>query len=537
MPYLGRTTLDQACAKLRSGLQPIEKASALLAACQDPRLPAPAPAAILRRGAYVDGIRWIAARIAGALAYLHERGICHRDLKPSNILLQPDGSPRLLDFNLSLDTLLPTMLQGGTLEYMAPEQLEALARKDTAPLPPQCDVFALGVILCEWLTGTHPFAPLPVGRNLKTLIKQLPHLHQERSRPRRALVGIEPALARLLERCLAFDPKNRPSAAEVERELQRQLRLPSRAMRWMRRRPWRTAAMVLVLGGALAAGGYGIAHRPSPAQAAYEQGWRDFKAGDYRQAWEHFNESLMLGANDADHLAARGRASQRLGDGTEHWFESAFIDFQQANQCTPRGNYLAAMGYCAHRVRKMDVAEHYYQQAVAFADAAAIAHHNLGCLYAGWGKLAKAQSHFELALASDDRQAPSHLQLAWVLAQQHLSAPVPAAGAAGQLPARLRSALDHLRRGLPKIETAPEPQALCVAQIFAVAAAYDGECVDSALSWLERTVDAGRDPDKIRKDPSFRVLQTQARFRELSERPRAEAGATNWVRILDPFRD
>src|SRR5262249_49949468 len=162
--------------------------------------------------------------------------------------------------------------------------------------------------------------------------------------------GVEPALARLLERCLAFDPKDRPSAAEVQRELQRQLRFPNRAMRWMRRRPWRTAAMVLVLSGALAAGGYGIAQRPPPAQAAYEQGWKAFKAGDYRQAWEHFNESLMLGANDADHLAARGRASQRLGELTKeniHWFASASSDFEQANQCTPRGNYLAAMGYCA----------------------------------------------------------------------------------------------------------------------------------------------------------------------------------------------
>jgi tetratricopeptide (TPR) repeat protein len=423
---------------------------------------------------------------------------------------------------------------------MAPEQLEALARKDTAPLPPQCDVFALGVILCEWLTGTHPFAPLPVGRNLKTLVKQLPHLQQERSRPRRALVGVEPALARLLERCLAFNPKDRPSAAEVERELQQQLRFPHRLARWMRRRPWRTAALALALSGALAAGGYGIAQRPSPAQVAYEQGWKDFKAGAFRQAWEHFNESLMLGANDADHLAARGRASQRLGDDTKQnirWFTSAFSDFEQANQCTPRGNYLAAMGYCAHRGRQKDVAELYYQQAVAFAEAAAVAHHNLGCLYADRGDLEKARRHFELALAADDRQSPSHLQLASVLAQQHVSAPAGAAGVAGQLPEQLRNALDHLRRGLPNIDSAPAAQALCVAQVFAVAATYDGECVDSALAWLERAVDAGGNPAQIRKHPSFQVLQTQVRFRDLRERPQTEAATTNWVRILDPFRD
>jgi eukaryotic-like serine/threonine-protein kinase len=540
MPYLGRTTLEQACARLRSGPQPIENASVLLAACQDSRLPAPAPTSLLRRGAYIDGIRWIAARIAAALAYLHERGICHRDLKPSNILLQPDGSPRLLDFNLSLDTLLPTMLQGGTLEYMAPEQLQALARKDTAPLPPQCDVFALGVILCEWLTGNHPFAPLPVGRNLKALLRQLPQLHLERSRPRRALAGVEPALARLLERCLAYDPQERPSAAEVERELQRQLSFPRRLVRGLKRRPWRTAVAAVVLSGALAAAAYGIAQRPTPAQAAFEQGWRDLQAGANRQAWEHFNEALARGANDADHLAARGRASLRLGDDTEqnmHWFSAAFADFERAQQLKPRGNFLAAMGYCAHRLRDKKVAEHYYQQAVAFTESAAVAHHNLGCLYADRAELEKARRHFELALAADDRQAPSHLQLASVLAQQQVLAPIPVAAGAGRPPEQLRSALVHLRRGVPNIDAAPASQALCVAQVFTVAAAYESECVDSALAWLERAVDAGGDPAQIRKHPSLQVLQTQPRFRDLRERPQTESASPTWVRILDPFRD
>src|SRR5262249_26377925 len=155
-------------------------------------------------------------------------------------------------------------------------------------------------------------------------------------------------------------------------------------------------------------------------------------------------------------------------------------------------------------------------------------------LYADQAKWEKARKNFELALAADERQAPSHLQLASVLAQQHLSAP---AGAGQQLPEQLRMSLDHLRRGLPAIESAPAAQALCVAQVFAVAATYDAECVDSALTWLERAVEAGGNPAQIRKHPSFQVLQTQARFRELSERPRREAGSSTWVRILDPFRD
>src|SRR5207247_925562 len=102
----------------------------------------------------------------------------------------------------------------------------------------------------------------------------------------------------------------------------------------------------------------------------------------------------------------------------------------------------AAMGYCAHRLWQMKDAEHCYQQALAYADAAAAAHHNLGCLYVDRADLDKARRHFELALAADDRQAASHLQLASVLAQQHLQAPPAAPPAeAATMPEPLRRAL------------------------------------------------------------------------------------------------
>src|SRR5262249_25943925 len=154
MPYLGRATLDQVFRHVHGRPRPTLQAATILEACQDRRLPTAAAPRILRRGSYLDGVRWLAARIAGALGYLHAKGISHRDLKPSNILLQPDGAPRLLDFNLSADTFLPKAQVGGTLPYMAPEQLEALDHGDPAVLTPQVDIFALGVILYEWLAGS-----------------------------------------------------------------------------------------------------------------------------------------------------------------------------------------------------------------------------------------------------------------------------------------------------------------------------------------------------------------------------------------------
>src|SRR5262249_26850867 len=85
----------------------------------------------LRSHTYVQAAVWIAARLAEALEHAHERGLLHRDLKPSNILIAADGTPMLLDFNLSAD-IRPKdadsearAMVGGTLPYMAPEHLDA----------------------------------------------------------------------------------------------------------------------------------------------------------------------------------------------------------------------------------------------------------------------------------------------------------------------------------------------------------------------------------------------------------------------------
>ena len=106
----------------------------------------------------------IAAEIAGALSYAHQRGIVHRDLKPENVLLDERGTVHLVDFGLSrlvdLDPdqastrLTRTDVILGTYEYMSPEQ-----RRGDRQLDGRADVFALGVILYEMLTGT-----LPLGR-------------------------------------------------------------------------------------------------------------------------------------------------------------------------------------------------------------------------------------------------------------------------------------------------------------------------------------------------------------------------------------
>jgi hypothetical protein len=131
MPYRGQATLDDVIGQLfcspharphrgRELLEAIETINRF----GEPVEPTPADP-LFSRYSYVEAAVHLVAQLADALGYTHTKGICHRDLKPSNVLLGPDGRPMLLDFNLSQDRAVTERRLGGTLPYMAPEQLEA----------------------------------------------------------------------------------------------------------------------------------------------------------------------------------------------------------------------------------------------------------------------------------------------------------------------------------------------------------------------------------------------------------------------------
>jgi serine/threonine protein kinase/Flp pilus assembly protein TadD len=208
------------------------------------------PVEILQGLSYVDAVLWIGARLADGLAHAHERGIVHRDLKPANVLITDEGQPMLLDFNMAQDTRrdVAALAQvGGTLPYMAPEQLDAL-RRDAPLVDATGDVYALGVILYELLTGCHPFVHHR-GAVRDVLTKMI----QERQGPppslRRWNRNVSPAVEAIVRHCLEPDRARRYSSArELKEDLERQLenlplrhvREPSireRASKWLRRNP------------------------------------------------------------------------------------------------------------------------------------------------------------------------------------------------------------------------------------------------------------------------------------------------------------
>ncbi len=190
-----------------------------------------------------DQAALLVQRVARAVDHLHRQGIIHRDLKPSNILIDGDGEPHVTDFGLAKvfcqeGPATATGVIVGTPSYMAPEQ----ATGETEKLGPRSDVYSLGAILFELLTGRPPFQE---QRPLDTVMKVL---SGEPPLPRTLNRKVPRLLELVCLKCLAKSPEDRyESAAALADELGRylkgddlQVRPPSllqRIRRWGRREP------------------------------------------------------------------------------------------------------------------------------------------------------------------------------------------------------------------------------------------------------------------------------------------------------------
>lgn len=196
----------------------------------------------------------LVATVARAVEHSHQQGIIHRDLKPSNILLDSDGRPYVTDFGLAKvfaagSEMTATGVIAGTPSYMAPEQ--ALGRR--ADVGPASDVYSLGAILYELLTGVPPFR---ADSPLDTLMEVL---SGDPAMPRTVNPHIPRGLELICLKCLAKEPAERySSAAALADDLDRlargeplMVRPPTVAQRfwsWTRRQPAlasRLAALVL----------------------------------------------------------------------------------------------------------------------------------------------------------------------------------------------------------------------------------------------------------------------------------------------------
>jgi hypothetical protein len=207
----------------------------------------------------LDGTPWPARRaaalieaLARAVAEAHRLGIVHRDLKPANILIAADGTPKIADFGLAKRLSAESGLTAtesilGTPSYMAPEQAEG----NTKQVGPLADVYALGTILYELLTGRPPFRGTTVLETLEQVKTAEP------VPPSRLVPGTPRDLETIALKCLQKDPAKRYSSAEaLAEDLKRFLedrpiraRRPSpveRLVRWGRRNRGLAAALAAI---------------------------------------------------------------------------------------------------------------------------------------------------------------------------------------------------------------------------------------------------------------------------------------------------
>ena len=193
------------------------------------------------------------AKVARTVHYAHEHGILHRDIKPGNILLDAKGETHLTDFGLarlveSESTVTRTLEVLGTPSYMAPEQ----AAGDNAKLTRATDVYGLGAVLYQLLTGHPPFAGGTTYETIKLLLETEPR------QPRLWNPKIDRDLSTICLKCLGKDPQRRYSSAlalaeDLERWLKhepiraRRTGVLTRGKKWVRRNPTTTVLTALLV--------------------------------------------------------------------------------------------------------------------------------------------------------------------------------------------------------------------------------------------------------------------------------------------------
>ncbi|QDV22940.1 Serine/threonine-protein kinase PknB [Aureliella helgolandensis] len=151
----------------------------------------------------------VGRQVCSALQYAHNQGIIHRDLKPSNLFLTKEGCVKLGDFGIARDTNAEDITdQGitvGTHAYMSPEQITG-----QATLTGKADLYSLGCVLFELLTGEKPFA---AGNNFALLFEQ--HLHKPAPKVTEYISDCPSKLASIIDQLLEKDPDRRPFNART----------------------------------------------------------------------------------------------------------------------------------------------------------------------------------------------------------------------------------------------------------------------------------------------------------------------------------
>jgi serine/threonine-protein kinase len=401
------------------------------------------------------------APVGEALDYAHRQGVIHRDVKPSNMLVAGDGTVYLGDFGIACGTgartgLTKTGMVMGTPEYMSPEQAEGQAE-----IGPASDIYALGIVLYEMLTGDYPFeADTPMAMAVARLMHS--------PRPMRSLrADMPPAIEDVVMRALARYPEERygsvaemldalrraaagqpvdampaaygmPSSTGPTISLEQQGQTPpprgrSRGAGHMRQQAQRNSALFLVIAGILAlfsVGGMLVFTRNSPPVAVVEtptptiavpritvtpppQGrptptppqpgelvaaaGRAYANGDYETARDLYVWELNIRPRNAEALTGLGWALYQLGE-----YARARDVFKQSLEIEhSQSDAHNGLAWTEYADRDLQAAYSHFYQAIEFAPGNANAHYGLGLIADERDDVRQARQFYEKALQLD----------------------------------------------------------------------------------------------------------------------------------------
>jgi len=403
MPFLSRVTLFD-IVSLHSehegprthGL-PIDALDKVLAA-HNARTPSP-PRDQVRQPAqpetaYCEWVAQLGAALADALDAAHRQGILHCDIKPSNIVLVDRSRPMLVDFNLCLEDDVRRIAVGGTIPYMSQEQLCSL------PLDARGDVFSLAATLYHVLTGVPPFGGPELALSQALSVRMA---GQSRSAVQfHRLVELDPALAQVIIRALAFEPGDRfPSAAAFAEALRACCNRPARIQRLARRHRRLLIAAACASGLFLTALGIWQVNRAPffvrATRAAIAAAGNDDFHDCIRWA------DAAIAANPGAAAAYVIRADARLRSGDPH---QAYDDLKQAALRSSSTDVNALLSYVEYLLAKNDGdAIDSMHSALASGLSEAESRNNLGYCYF-------VREHFSQALAELDKSTSADPLLA-----------------------------------------------------------------------------------------------------------------------------
>lgn len=372
MPYLGSTTLAEVLDVVYGEEMPRRKGREILEAIeareclpsyyseQNDQWP---PHPQLARGSYVDAVVQLGTEMCEALVYTANRGIVHRDLKASNVLVTPNGQAMLLDFNLSRSDNPnegETGLIGGTLPYMAPEQIrEAFLNEGTSDA--QSDLFSLGVILYEMLTGKLPYGD---GNGADTPEAAARTVLNRQQRGPTPIVELNPEvdelLAKTVHECINPDRDERTAnASDLLTQLQDFARRRQRPLATTKPVKLSLFAVACLLAlGAITA----ISLRPTGLQRVYLNGLRHLGQEQLEEAIEELTSVIE---NSPDALAARTARGIAYMKQSQHELARGDFELVIKQQQTPL--VYECLAQVQRKLRKREDAARSLESAAALA--------------------------------------------------------------------------------------------------------------------------------------------------------------------------